>query len=320
MDIENNPFTVGQQQGVAPMPLTPEQNKTIRDNGDQYRDEVFSDSWKTRSQGFWAGNLLGAFFGAAIGGLAILSTVLVGVPLATIGAMALPIVGGFTLAGAAMGATILTATALTVGAVVGGQKIDDRKRAMENSLGVSKYNSPPEHESAWNNIIPFTKGSPKIFNARNALIFGALGLIAAPLILSVASPLGGLAIFAGAKAIMAPALFTKAVACMTYTTCGLFGAWFGVDMPTITGNALKFVGDVFSGRLFENGKAQEIQITQNIPSSSLSTQVQPSLAFDGSTVNTMIAPGGYAGKQTEYLRKRAEQQFEKMQPPGTSFH
>ncbi len=269
--MENTPIT-------NPSPetkLTNEQIERIADeNGEIYRRDIFKTSWKIRSQGLWAGGAIGLFFGAIIGALTLASTLIVGVSLASIGAMFLPVVAAFAISGMVAGVAAVSLVGANVGAAVGAEKVKDRKRLLnspEQALAetIEYKGTAEEKETFWNKILPFTKGSREIFSIRNGLIFGALGVGVGLLLISVAPALGGGALMIGTisafvKAHVAASLFIPAINCMTIAACGLFGAFFGVDIPTIGANASKFFGDIFTGRLFKSSPELAPQVANEI--------------------------------------------------------
>jgi hypothetical protein len=322
---ENSNF----QQSAATR-ITPQQiEKIVDENGEEYRRDIFKSTWKMRVQGLWTGGALGIFFGGGIGALTALSPLLIGASLATVGALIVPVTAAFAVFGMVAGVAAMSSVGLSTGSMVGGEKIADRKRMLDTPTpemaGAARYQSTAnEKGTTWNRIIPFTKGSKRIFDWKAGLIFTAAGLAVGGLlvasggagVLAAAMP-GITTALTSAHIILSATAMTGLINCMTVTTMGLFGAFFGVDIATIGANMMEFVSNVFSGKIFESKKERAAEVSKTIElskSEPRSSQVSASVVF-GSTSSTLISPiGAYAGqKPAKHLRQLAEQRFNKMQ-------
>lgn len=297
--------------------LTPTQIEAIADeNGALYQRDIIKTTFKTRTQGFWAGSLVGLASGIGIGLLVGLAG-MIAAPIAAGGALTYagfaaahiilaPTIGAFALTGMLSGAAIMTSVNASASAAVGLAKVNDRKLLLNDPNAALaeaiKYRGTAQNkETFWNTLIPFNKGSKSVFTLRNALIFGTIGLAAGGIFLS----LGGLPLLtaavlpvinqiAGAEAakILVVPLVMKT---MAFASCGLFGAFFGVDGPTIGANATQFVGDIFGGKGLNFGMSKSPQVDS--PSPSLAQAMQSSITpEDMSQISEKL--GAHPGKIT----------------------
>jgi MFS family permease len=237
--------------------LSSEQIEAIADeNGEVYRRDVFKTAWKTRSQTLWSGGALGILVGGTIGALTALAGVIAGAS-----AIFFPVVGAFAIAGMVMGVAAFTATGASVGSVVGGEKVKDRKKLQDSPAdglqeSISYRGTVNEKATFWNRIVPFTRGSKKIYNWKAGLALGAAGLALGALLIAT----GGSAIVVGAlHAAAVGALSKTAITAMTLTATTLFGAVFGLDMGTIGANVTEFIAGIFSGKIFEHDRKASAQ-------------------------------------------------------------
>jgi hypothetical protein len=250
--------------------LTPTQIEAIADeNGEVYKRDIIKTTFKTRTQGFWAGSGLGLLYGAMMGAMVALSTAFV-VP-ASVGLLLGPVTGAFALAGMLAGAAIMTSVNASTGAAVGLAKVQDRKKllnAPDDGLAETvQYRGtvqaiPQGEKTFLHRILPFNDGSPKLFNFKAALIFGGFALGAAALFIG----LGGAPLLTAAllpvmshigatSAVAVLIAMPKVASCMALTTAALFGASFGFDGPTVAANATQFVADIFKSN--KSGPALE---------------------------------------------------------------
>jgi hypothetical protein len=261
--MQDNNSTVATTENTAK--LTPAQIEAVADqNGKAYQREIIKSTFKARTQGFWAGSGLGMLYGVMTGIVVAASTLVVGVPLlgaVSVVSMLPAVAGAFALAGMAVGAAVMTMVNSSAGAALGAAKVNDRKRLLENPSeemarsaeyrGVAQ--EMPQKEGLLHHILPFNKGSSKVFSVKNALIFGGLALAAAAIFFSLgggamlAGLSGGLLAHAPAVAAVAAA-HPAAATCMAVATAGSFGASFGFDGPTLAANSTQFVGDLFSSK------------------------------------------------------------------------
>ncbi len=301
--------------------------KIVDDNGEIYRNDIHKSTWKVRTQGMWAGGGLGIIFGGIIGALTALSPIIIGLAApAALFPLFWPVTGAFAVAGMLTGVATVTSVDASAGAIVGGLKVDDRRKllndpeeGLEETLKYRGVNK--EKPSFWRSFL-LTKDSQKIFSVRNALIVGAFGLGFGALLvasggLGILGPLTGMiAAHLGGAAAAAPI-----INCMTYAACGLFGALFGIDGPTITANAVEFVGNIFGGKVLKFGhglgdpaaRAQAREIESAIPRSK---QSQPVIfqSADTPQQGATLSPG------RNMLLAMAQKQMQEMNPDQAMKH
>ncbi len=284
-----------------PAQLTPEQiEATVDRNGEVYRRDLFKTAWKTRSQGLWAGGLIGMVTGAAIGALTALSTVIVGATLAAASSLILPVAAAFAVGGMLTGVAAFTDVGSNVGAQVGDEKVQDRKRLLNNPTAamqesIAYRGTMNDQNTGKHSILPFTKGSKKIFNLRAGLIFAAAGLAFGGLLVAT----GGLGLLAapaitgavGTAMAGTAATATAAIHAMTLTACTLFGAFFGVDVPTIGANANAFIGSIFTGKSSRHSQGQVPQMAPQTPSPVMSQITAEDTALLNERQNAQTANG-----------------------------
>ena len=318
----------------ANVPLPPQQiEKIVDENGEAYRRDVFRTAWKIRTQALWTGGALGIFFGTGIGALTALSTLSVGVSLASVGAMMLPVMGTFAVAGMVIGVAAFALTGNTIGGQVGAEKINDRKKLLKNPSeelrdNLKYHGTTQEKKTLLNRIFPFTQGSEELFNWRAGLTLGLAGLAVGGLLAAtggaaaiIYSALPGVAHALGLAA--GVAIPAKIVTCMSLTACTLNGAFFGVDIPTIGANMQEFVAGIYSGKSFKRSKETTPELIKALAAT---TQPQPDITYCAQktgpvftrTSSTLISPiGAYAGeKPGKHVRMLAEQKFKAMQLSG----
>jgi hypothetical protein len=290
-----------------------------------YQDEVWISSWKRRSAGLWAGTLCGAGYGAAIGTLACLSTVFVGMTGGAALALLPVVVPAMTVVGIGSGIAVFTAVGAPSGAVAHGLKEQDKR--WEDS-GLIDESKKEEKE----------KGK-KFFNWKIAAAgFVMAGLVGAAFIAS--GGLGGL--FAPAiipsistainTAIAMPGVTASAAAvtnCLIISVFGLFGAQFGFDGPSISLKATNLMGKFISGKIFETEKesvspVQNIQplLEKHVTNQLTRPSIQERATEERQQPTNVITPEGvYAGKEAGFhVRKLAEQQFKMMEPGAATRH
>lgn len=318
--------------------------KILNQKAKSYQDAVHVSTWRARSRGVWAGTFLGIFFGGTFGAIAALSTVFVGVPLAAAGALMLPAAAAFAVAGIISGVALCADVGANSGSVAGGLKEQDRRALANGDPSIAPDTAKRE---SWAEQFNLIRGSKGVFNWKVLFAGAAVGLAIGSLFvftggLGVLAGLKGLGVFAsiakigaataaaGSSAAAATAageaLVASAATAMTLTTSTLFGAFFGMDMPTISKNTSNLMGGFLSGDIFDPkkygpGPGQE-QAQAATPAIARSKQVTESLAFKGDTVKTMVTPmGSYAGKEAgQHLRSVAERQFKEMGTAGATRH
>jgi hypothetical protein len=305
----------------SPTPAKPANKESV--SVKSYQDQIWISSWKRRSAGLWAGTLCGAGYGAAIGALACLSTILVGMTGGAALSLIPVIVPAMMVVGIGSGIAVFTGVGAPSGAVAHGLKEQD-KRWAESGLVDTKDKDDDE------------KGK-KFFNWKIAVAgFVMAGLVGAVFIAS-----GGLAgIFAtgAASSISAaigtavglPGVTASAAAvtnCLVLSVFGLFGAQFGFNGPKISLDATNLMGKFLSGKIFEGEKASPSPALEVAPDKKVSQFKTPKMGIDvgfesNKGIKTLVAPvGQYAGKDGGmHTRRLAQQQFNAMDTRNTLPH
>ena len=296
-------------------------NKSLAKSIKSYQDELWISSWKRRAAGLWAGTLCGTGYGAAIGALACLSTILVGMSAGAALALLPVVVPAMMVVGIGSGIALFTSVGAPSGAVAHGLKEQD-KRWEESGLVDTKDVGDGEKGKKFFNWKIAAAGF--VMAALVGAVFiasGGLGGIFAPAIIpSVTTAVTAAAATSGISA-------ASAINCMIISVFGLFGSQFGFNGPKISLDATNFMGSFLSGKIFESEKDSPAPSIEKAPATPAPQFKTPKMEMDvgfesDKGIKTMVAPvGQYAGKDGGmHTRRLAQQQFNAMDTRNTIPH